>query len=244
MLTVDNLAYTYPHTQTPVFEDLSFEVPQGEVCAVIGKNGCGKTTLIKCLTGIFTPQRGHVDIVSPIGYVPQKVNFVYDMTVLDAIVMGRYPYIGAFSMPKKADYDIARACADQLTITELLDKTFSKLSGGQQQLVMVARALAVGPHCIVFDEPCSALDYGNQNRILSIISALKEKQITAVFSTHDPNHALHTADTVLVMQQRPAFMFGPTRTTMTDQVLSALYGMALQKVNVNDRVTSVVALFD
>ncbi len=244
MLKAEKLAYTYPLTEAPVFEDISFEVLQGEVCAIIGKNGCGKTTLIKCLTGIFTPQRGHVDIISPIGYVPQKVNFVYDMTVLDAIVMGRYQYIGAFSMPKKSDYDRARACADQLKITELLDKNFSKLSGGQQQLVIVARALAVDPQCIVFDEPCSALDYGNQNHILSIISTLKENQITAIFSTHDPNHALHTADKVLIMNQRPDFLFGPTRAMMTDQVLSALYGMDLQKVKVNDRVTSVVALFD
>ncbi len=243
MLKADDLAYAYPYTDTLVFEGISFEVPQGEVCAIIGKNGSGKTTLIKCLTGIFTPQRGHVDIVSPIGYVPQKVNFVYDMTVLDAIVMGRYQYIGAFSLPKKSDYAIARACAGQLNITELLEKNFSKLSGGQQQLVMVARALAVEPQCIIFDEPCSALDYGNQNHILSIISALKEKQITAIFSTHDPNHALHTADKVLIMQQRPDYLFGPTR-VMTDQVLTGLYGMNLQKVKVNDRVTSVVALFD
>jgi ABC-type cobalamin/Fe3+-siderophores transport system ATPase subunit len=192
----------------------------------------------------LTPQRGRVDIASPIGYVPQKVNFIYDMTVLDAIVMGRYAYIGAFSMPKKADYDIARACAERLKITDLLDKTFAKLSGGQQQLVMVARALAVGPQCIIFDEPCAALDYGNQNRILSIIGTLKENQITAVFSTHDPNHALHTADKVLIMKQRPAFLFGPTRAMMTNEVLSALYGMDLQRVHVNDRVTSVVALFD
>ena len=196
MLKAEKLAYTYPLTEAPVFEDISFEVLQGEVCAIIGKNGCGKTTLIKCLTGIFTPQRGHVDIVSPIGYVPQKVNFVYDMTVLDAIVMGRYPYFGAFSMPKKTDYDSAHACADQLKITALLDKNFSKLSGGQQQLVMVARALAVEPQCMVFDEPCSALDYGNQNHILSIISTLKENY------TLDPNNIVAVAQSIITTRQQ------------------------------------------
>jgi len=244
MIQAEQLAFAYPDTDTPVFEDISFSVAQGEVCAILGKNGSGKTTCIKCLTGIFKPQRGRLDVVEPIGYVPQKVSLVYDMTVLDAIVMGRYRYNGAFSLPRKADYDVARSCADQLKITDLLEKNFSKLSGGQQQLVMVARALAVEPQCIVFDEPCSALDYGNQNHILSIIGSLREKRITAVFSTHDPNHALHTADKVLVIKQRPDYSFGPTEAMMTEQALSSLYGMQMKQVQVNDDTTSVLALFD
>ncbi len=244
MLNVEKLAYTYPKTERPVFKDISLGVMQGEVCAIIGKNGSGKTTLIKCITGIFASQEGNVDVVSPIGYVPQKVNFIYDMSALDAIVMGRYQYIGAFSIPKKADYEIARDSAERLNITDLLDKNISKLSGGQQQLVLVARALAVEPRCIVFDEPCAALDYGNQNKILSIINKLRENKITAVFSTHDPNHVIHLADKVLIMKHTKDFLFGHTKEMMTDQVLSDLYGMNLKIVKVNDQITSVVALFD
>lgn len=244
MLKVDKVRFTYPNTEKPVFEQVSFAATQGEVCAIIGKNGCGKTTLIKCITGIYQPDEGQIEVLKPVGYVPQKVNFIYDMTVLDAIVMGRYQYIGAFSMPKKADYDIARECAEKLKISFMLEKNFSQLSGGQQQLVLVARALAVGSACILFDEPCSALDYGNQNHILSIIDQLKASNITAIFSTHDPNHVLHIADKVLIMKENGDYLFGPTETMMTDKVLSDLYGMSLQKIDVNDKITAVIALYD
>ncbi|MBC7777801.1 MAG: ABC transporter ATP-binding protein [Phycisphaerae bacterium] len=244
MLNINKLAYTYPENQTPVFRDISFSVAQGEVCAILGKNGSGKTTLIKCITGIYKPQGGKIDIVPPVGYVPQKVNFVYDMTVLDTIVMGRYQYIGAFSVPKKSDYETARFCAEKLGITELLDKNFSKLSGGQQQMALIARALTVGSKCIIFDEPCAALDYGNQNHILSVISALKESNTTAVFSTHDPNHVIHVADKVLILRGLDDYLYGTTEEMITDQILSDLYGMQLKKVMVNGRITSVVALYD
>lgn len=244
MLSIEKIAYTYPGSETPVFSDISLSVATGEVCAILGKNGSGKTTLIKCATGILKPQQGVVHIVSPIGYVPQKVNFIYDMTVLDAIVMGRYQYFGAFSMPRKEDYETARTCAEKVGIADLLDKVFSRLSGGQQQMVLIARALTVGSSCIVFDEPCASLDYGNQNHILSIISALKETNTTIVFSTHDPNHVIHVADKVLILEGNGDYLYGTAKEMITDEVLSGLYGMPLKKIMVNGRITSVVALFD
>lgn len=244
MLSIEKIEFMYPNAKGPVFRDLSFSVGQGEVCAILGKNGSGKTTLIKCITGIYKPLQGKIGIDPPVGYVPQKVNFIFDMNVLEAIVMGRYQYFGAFSMPKKTDYEIARVCAEKIGITDLLDKVFSQLSSGQQQMVLIARALTVGSKYIVFDEPCSSLDYGNQNHILSIISALKETNTTAIFSTHDPNHVIHVADKVLIMRGFEDYLFGSTEEMITDQVLSDLYGMPLKKVMVNGRITSVVALFD
>lgn len=244
MLNIEKIAYAYPENAGPVFRNVSFSVTQGEVCAILGKNGSGKTTLIKCITGIYKPQTGSIGVVPPVGYVPQKVNFVYDMTVLDTIVMGRYQYIGAFSMPKKQDYETARICAEKLGISGLLDKNFSQLSGGQQQMTLIARALTVGSKCIVFDEPCASLDFGNQNHILSIISALKESNTTAVFSTHDPNHVIHVAEKVLIMRGLDDYLYGPTEEMITDGILSDLYGMPLKKVIINDRITSVVALYD
>ena len=244
MLSIEKIEYTYPNSKSPVFRDISFSVAQGEVCAILGKNGSGKTTLIKCITGIYKPQQGKINIDSPVGYVPQKVNFIYDMTVLDAIVMGRYQYIGAFSMPKKSDYETARICAERVGITDLLNKIFSQLSGGEQQMVLIARALTVGSKCIVFDEPCASLDYGNQNNILSIISTLKETNTTAVFSTHDPNHVIHVANKTLILRGFEDYLYGTTEDMITDQILSDLYGMQLKKVMVNGRITSVVALYD
>jgi iron complex transport system ATP-binding protein len=244
MLNIENIEYKYPNSKEAVFSKLSFSVKHGEVCAILGKNGSGKTTLIKCITGIFKPQFGNIRLIQPIGYVPQKVNFIYDITVLDVIVMGRYHYFGAFSTPKKTDYEAARNAAEKLAITALLEKDFSELSGGQQQMVLVARALAVGSKCIVFDEPCASLDYGNQNQILSIISALKETNTTAIFSTHDPNHVLHVADKVLIMKGLNSYQFGTTEELITDEVLTELYNMPLKKVQVNGNLSSVVALFD
>jgi iron complex transport system ATP-binding protein len=244
MFEIENIEFKYPESDRSVFRNVSFSVGRGEVCAILGKNGSGKTTLIKCITGIFKPFKGKVSIIPPVGYVPQKVNFIFDMTVLDAIVMGRYHSIGPFSIPKKSDYEIARKSAERLGITDLLEKTFSQLSGGQQQMVLIARALTVGSQCIVFDEPCSSLDYGNQNHILSIIAALKESDTTAIFSTHDPNHVIHVADKVLILRGLEDYMFGSKEEMLTDQILTDLYGMQLKKVMVNERITSVVALFD
>ena len=244
MLDVEKIEFTYPGSKQAVFRDISFSVAQGEVCALLGKNGSGKTTLIKCITGIYKPQKGKINVIHPVGYVPQKVNFIYDMTVLDAIVMGRYQYIGAFSMPEKKDYETARSCAERLGITDLLEKMFSELSGGQQQMVLIARALTVGSKCIVFDEPCSSLDYGNQNNILSIINTLKETNTTAIFSTHDPNHVIHIANKALILRGLDDYLYGTTDDMITDKILSDLYGMQLKKVMINGRITSVVALFD
>ena len=244
MLKVQHIDFTYPNSEKIILKDLSFEVEAGQTCAILGKNGSGKTTLIKCLAGILTPDAGEVDISKPVGYVPQKVNFVYDMKVLDTIVMGRYQYIGAFSLPKKEDYEIAKECAARLEITHLLDQSFSQLSGGQQQMAIVARALAVGSDCIIFDEPCSALDFGNQNKILSIISQVSHKNITSIFSTHDPNHALHIADKVLIMMNEHRYIFGDTAEILSDEALSSLYGMPLQKIKVSDQLSAIIALYD
>ncbi len=244
MLQVDKISYRYPYTYRPVFKDLSFSLEQGDVCAILGKNGSGKTTLIKCITGLYKPQEGSIQTFPMVGYVPQKVNFLYEMTVLEAIVMGRFQFFGAFSMPQKQDYEMARICADKLGITGILDHWYSRISGGQQQMVLIARALAVGSQCIVFDEPCASLDYGNQNHILSIIKAMKETNTTAVFSTHDPNHVIHIADKVLIMRGMEDYLFGETNDIITDRIISDLYGMQLKKMIINDRITSVVALFD
>jgi iron complex transport system ATP-binding protein len=244
MVAIENIEYRYPNSKQAVFSDMSFSVNQGEVCAILGKNGSGKTTLIKCITGIFKPQFGKISIIPPVGYVPQKVNFIYDISVLDVIVMGRYHYFGAFSIPQKTDYKAARNAAEKLEITALLEKEFSELSGGQQQMVLVARALAVGSKCVIFDEPCASLDYGNQNQILSIISVLKESNTTAIFSTHDPNHVIHVADKVLIMKGLNDYKFGTAQELITDETLTDLYGMELKKVVVNGNITSIVALFD
>lgn len=244
MIKVNQIQFTYPNSKEVVFKDITFDVDLGSVCAIIGKNGCGKTTLIKCMTGILSPELGSIEILQPSGYVPQKVNFIYDMKVLDAIVMGRYHSIGPFSLPQKLDYDIARNCADELKITPLLDKNFSELSGGQQQMVLLARALAVGSECILFDEPFSALDYGNQNQIMAVIKKLSKTNITAIFSTHDPNHVLHIADKVLIMKESGDFLFGPVNEVMTDKVLSDLYGMHLKQIKVDQNTSAVVAMYD
>ena len=225
MIKVKNIRYKYESSDVEVFNDISFQIGRGEICAIIGKNGSGKTTLIKCLMDILKISEGTIDIPKPTGYVPQSVNLVYNITVLDAIVMGRYHYIGPFSQPSKKDYQIARECAERLKISHLLEKSFQNLSGGQQQLVLFARALAVGSESILFDEPFSALDFGNQNRIMSIIKSLQTSGITVLFSTHDPNHVLYIADKVLILEGGDFFQFGPVAEIMTDEVLSNLYGM-------------------
>ena len=244
MVNVNQIQFAYPNSERNILNEISFSVNRGEVCAIIGKNGSGKTTLLKCLSGILTHGKGSIDIVKPTGYVPQKINFIYDMNVLDTIVMGRYHFIGPFSMPKKEDYDVARKSAADLQISHLIDKNFNQLSGGQQQMVLLARAMAVGSECILFDEPFSALDYGNQNQIISVIHKLSLSNITQIFSTHDPNHVIHIAEKVLILKHDGDYLFGPTKEVMTDSILSELYGMKLKQIKVNQKTTAIIALYD
>ncbi|WP_319559312.1 ABC transporter ATP-binding protein [Marispirochaeta sp.] len=214
-----------------IFRNHSFRLEKGKSMAILGPNGRGKTTLLKCLLGLFPVGGGEIIRNGECGYVPQKASVVFSYSVLDMVVMGRARHIPLFSSPGAADYHIAESLLDTLGITRFRDRDFSSLSGGEQQLVLIARALASECSLLVLDEPTSALDFKNQGRILNTIRDLSGNEgLSIIFTTHSPDHAAFAADDVLLMYSPDEYLFGPADDTMNDDNLRRLYGLEIRGV--------------
>ena len=206
---------------------VDFSVEPGQITAVLGPNGRGKTTLIRTLLGLIPAQEGQVQRSGAYAYVPQHqpVPFAYD--VISMVTMGRARHLKWWQSPSKADYDIAHACLEEVRLGHLAQRNFSTLSGGQQQLVNMARALASECPLIVLDEPTAALDLRNQDVVLSVLHRLRSKcQLAVVFTTHQPQHALHVADHTMLMYT-DACAFGSTADMCTSDNLTRLYGLPI-----------------
>lgn len=212
MLEVCDLKAGYG--QKEVVHGVSFEVPRGQFVCVIGANGCGKSTLLKNLLGLVEPFGGEVLIDGkPIGdmdererarhfaYIPQAHTPPFPFRVSDVVILGRTPYLtGVAQNTSEHDNLVAYRAMRQLGIEDLADSIYTELSGGQQQLVLIARALAQEPDLLVMDEPTAALDFGNQQLVLSCVYGLTRLGMSVVMVTHDPDHALFCADRVIMME--------------------------------------------
>lgn len=211
-----------------VLEGYSLAVGRGEVLAILGANGVGKTTLLNCMVGLRRPDSGTVTKTGQVGYVPQLFHATFAFSVLDIVLMGRARHLGLFSAPRRADYEIAEKYLELMTVADLRDRPFNALSGGQRQLVMIAQALASECEIMILDEPCSALDYKNQAIVIATLRRLnREMGLTIVFSTHAPQHGLEAASHVLLMNDRRHYSHGPVGEVLTARNLSHLYDVAI-----------------
>lgn len=205
-----------------LFRGIDIDLADGEVLAVLGPNARGKTTLLTCLNGVTIPREGTVETNGSVGFVPQNHDTTFSFTVFDIVLLGRATRLRAWSTPGEVDEKAAWKALDTVGISSIAHRIFTGLSGGQQQLVLIARALVSEPGIILLDEPTSALDMKNQTRTLSIISALAHSGMTVVFTTHDPTHALHVANTTMMMGDTVAV--GATGDLLREDALSDLYG--------------------
>jgi iron complex transport system ATP-binding protein len=228
------------HGGTVIAAGLDLSVQAGSVTCLLGPNGIGKTTLFKTLLGLIPALAGQVKIdgqalagldraaiARQIAYVPQAQIAEFPYAVLDLVVMGRTVHIGAFGAPRPADYDIASAALDALGIASLADRDSTRISGGQRQLVLIARALAQQTPIIVMDEPTASLDLGNRIKVLDTIRGLASSRLAVVLSTHEPEHAFVVADRVAILG-KGRFVSGPVEAVITSDELSRLYGIALK----------------
>lgn len=215
-----------------VLDGLSFSVPRGRSLAVLGPNGRGKTTALRAMLGFQKLDSGSRQAPAIVGYVPQYASSNQNYRVLDVVVMGRAAGLGLFGQPQPADFEAAYASLDQVGAAGFAEHRFDRLSGGERQLVLLARALATGSDALVLDEPGSALDLRNQHRLLDLLDRLRQQRNRAImFTTHDPNHALAAADDALLMLPDGPAICGPVETIIVPENLERLYGVCMRAVD-------------
>jgi iron complex transport system ATP-binding protein len=219
-----------------VGRDISLALGAGEVLCLLGPNGAGKTTLFRTLLGLLPPLAGGVvvgadrldtlrpaDIAQRMAYVPQAHVTEFSFTVLDVVLMGRTARLKAFASPGAGDERVAREKLDGLGIADLALHDYTRISGGQRQLALIARALAQEAPILVLDEPTASLDFGNQAMVLARIRDLAAKGYGIVLSTHDPDHALLVATRVAIIADGGLRALGTPEEVVTGEMLSAIY---------------------
>lgn len=245
-LSVENLGFYY-QAENFLFQQLNFDLNKGDILAILGQNGCGKSTLLDLLLGIHRPIQGKIEVYQSIGFVPQFFSSPFAYSVLDIVLMGRSTHINTFAKPKPHDYQIAMQALDYLKLTHLANREFASLSGGQRQLILIARAIASECQFMLLDEPTSALDLANQNVVLSLLRDLATTRgMTIVFTTHQPNHAVAVANKTLLMNQQ-RILFGETTEILNGENLTQLFHlpMLVQEAHYqNQEFTHFVPLYD
>jgi iron complex transport system ATP-binding protein len=233
---VENLAVSYGTNE--VLKGISFDASAGDCLAILGPNGVGKSTLFRCLLGFIKAQSGRIllggkpienlnraETAREIAYIPQFTDPVFNYTVLDIVLMGVTNRLLAFQGPSHADRGKALEILDELGIAHLADRGCAKISGGERQLALMARALIQDAKVLVMDEPTANLDYGNRYRVMERITELGSKGYIVIFSTHEPNQAFHYANRVLALKDGMVLTGGDPEAVLSSEILSVLYGI-------------------
>ena len=247
-LEVKSLCFSYGKER--VLKDIDFTSRGGESVAVLGPNGVGKITFFKCLLGFLSPEKGEIlvdgknigsispkELSSLVAYIPQSSSPVYNHTVLHSVAMGLTSRMGLFSVPGEKEYDEAEKALLKLGILHLKDRGCKNISGGERQLMLIARALVQNAKILLMDEPTANLDYGNSFRVMETIVKLANDGYTVLFSTHDPDSAMRYANRVIAFGDGRIIRDGSPRLVLTGEVLSTLYSInvALRNVKVRDK---------
>jgi iron complex transport system ATP-binding protein len=234
---------TIGYSDRVVGRALNVALEQGEVLALLGPNGGGKTTLLKTLLGILRPQAGEVAIGARslaaisirerarlIAYVPQVHTPTFAFTVETVVLMGRTAHGNLFSRPSANDRRVAAQVLERFGIAALAQRPYTMISGGERQLVLLARALAQEPQFVVLDEPTASLDFGNQGKVMREIRSLAAAGHGVLFTTHDPNHALRAADRAYLLRDGTRIAEGTVASVLTREQLEALYRAPVEKL--------------
>lgn len=235
IVNVEDLSFSYGNNQ--ILKDINFSVKEPEILSIIGPNGTGKTTLLKCLNNLNKWKIGEIYIFGKnikdislkeksnyIAYVPQQTNIEFSISGIEMILQGRIPHSG--SKVNDEDLNIVYDLIEKLNIEKIAFRNIDEMSGGERQLIMIARALAQEPKIMILDEPTSALDMKNQVFILEIMEELKkEKDMTVLMTIHDINVASMFSDEILILFDKKVYDVGEPKQVITAKMLNDIYGV-------------------
>lgn len=237
VIKVEGLTYSYGPLKA--LRGVSFEVREGEVVSIVGPNGSGKTTLLKCVMRILKPsgtiyldgkrlsELGMRDVAKLAGYVPQEHHPVFTYRVIDFVLLGRAPHHSMFSAPSRKEVELCMKVLKSLGIEHLAERPYTSLSGGQAQLVLIARALAQGAKILLLDEPTAHLDYSNQFKVLKVIRELTHsgRVKASIMTLHDPNQAMLFSDKAVLLKDGEVVAVGKPEDVLTPERLRDVYGI-------------------
>lgn len=247
-IQIDHLSFRYIPGQPFLLEDVNLTFEKGTVTVILGPNGAGKTTLLYLILGWLKPETGTVKIggkaVSSLhqpergrlmSLVPQSEHIPFEYSMLEYVLLGRIPYLKPLELPKPQDLDIARRSLRQVGLDPEDDRAITILSGGEKQLLFLARSLCQEPEILVMDEPSSHLDLHNKKRLLDILKRLHKNGMTIILTTHEPDFAVAAGDRAVLMSNHRIVAAGPVKDIFTDKLLTDVYDSEIRTVDVDDR---------
>ena len=235
--TVENGSFGYRDRK--ILQNINFTVENGEVVSVLGSNGVGKTTLLRCMMGFLKWHTGcsridgveinsipHKEFWQKIAYVPQAKGAAFGYSAIDMVTLGRSAHLGTFAQPGPEDREAAERAMEDMGITYLHDKLCTEMSGGELQMVLIARALTINPQMLILDEPESNLDFKNQLIILETIKRLSDKRgISAIVNTHYPEHALKISNKALILNRDGSNLFGDAGEIINEETMRKTFSV-------------------
>lgn len=244
-LAVENLTFSY--RCFPVLKGVDFSVEAGNLVCMLGKNGAGKSTLFRCILGLLKDYRGKItadgvdlrtlkekDMARKIAYIPQNHDQAFSFSVLDMVTMGTTSSLQGFQSPGKEQREAAFDALKTMRIEAMAERSYAHLSGGEQQLVLIARAIAQKAGILIMDEPCANLDYGNQARVMEELKRLAGAGYLIIQSTHSPDQAFLYADQAAVLSDGVIKAFGKPEEVLTESLLEAMYGIPVRLFDAGD----------
>jgi iron complex transport system ATP-binding protein len=241
ILEFEGITFGYPTRPQPVLQDFNLQIIPGSVTAILGPNGVGKTTLLHLGLSWLQPSAGRIvldglpladykrrTLGQWISLVPQTENSAFDFTLLDYVLLGRAPYLQPLAMPGEEDYLIAEEALDAVGMKKEMYRSVMNLSGGERQLVLVARALTQQPKLLFLDEPTSHLDLSNKGKLAHLLKKLVDRGVTILFTTHEPDFAINLADQLVLIRKGQVLRQGPIESVLTTENLTELYQMPLE----------------